>query len=123
MRANVGEILECPAGRQHERDHCAGEVFAERERTGHREDGDEIHTCLLVHDPRQDLPRDRHQPDRCGHAQTRFAASGSSAPHRRTAPSAIPRSDRTRKMLLAGGRRVRTAVRSVRAANRRATGA
>ena len=68
MRANVGEILECPAGGKHERDHRAGEVFAERERTGHREEGDEIHTSLLVHDPGQDLPRDRHQPDRCGHA-------------------------------------------------------
>lgn len=68
MCANVGEILECSAGRQHERDHRASEVFAERERTGHREDGDEIHTGLLVHDPGHDLPRDRHQPDRCSHA-------------------------------------------------------
>ena len=86
VRASVREVLEGPPGREHERDHGAGQVLLERERAAHREDGDQVHAGLAVQDARSGPPTPMGTiPIAVVRAHTRFAASGSSAPHRRIA--------------------------------------
>ena len=56
--------LERPAAREHHRDHGAGQVFAERQRARHGQQGDQVDTGLAPDQPDHRRPGERHQPDR-----------------------------------------------------------
>jgi hypothetical protein len=63
-RAPVGHLLERVAAREHERDHRPGEVLAEGERAGHRDERDRIHADIAAHDHPRHRDRQRHEQKR-----------------------------------------------------------
>ena len=59
--AGVRSLLERVSSGQHQGDHGAGEVLAERERSGHRHERDRVHTHVLSEQRPQHRPAERYE--------------------------------------------------------------
>jgi hypothetical protein len=63
-RTTVGGLLERVAACEHQRDHCAREVLAERNRTGHREERDRVDADVAAQQRTQNRPGQRQEQHR-----------------------------------------------------------
>src|ERR1700741_4837939 len=66
-RSRNRKPLKCGAAREHDGDNRAREVLAKRERTGHRENGNQIyaHLALKKLPPARDSGCDKNEAGRC----------------------------------------------------------